>query len=191
MKRYPARAPKNYAWITTNFVLNYNDATVGVADLLLGATLAVSLRQQARVCNIKRIIMDHTLMVHTNDLEDETLAGVWGVAGWAVLLVDEDDTTVYDPITGDIQDETVLLIGATDRIGWGTVPAISTSQSQSAAFMASTRWTNDIRSNRRMSNDQKLVIHATRHGQASYNRLGDHDFIHTVLTRILIQLPGT
>jgi len=188
-RRFQARPPKKYGWLTRQIVGACSDSTVAQFQLLDASIIPTVPQQQSHVLNLQRLFVNVQVMVHTNDLEDETLAGVWGCLTWALAIIDVDDATVYDPINNDFDDELVLARGRTERIGWGTVPAISTSQSQSAAFMAQTHFDLDIKTNRRMTSDQNLVLYATRDGQVTYNRLSDHDFIVVVDSRILVKYP--
>lgn len=190
MKMFRPRPKKDLRWEVNDAELEYNSGTVGIATLCSGNQLVGGLGK-AHV-NIKRMIFEATVCVQNNELEEAALQAVWGRSAWMLLLVDEDDTTVYDPVVSSVRrDEVVLREGLTERIGWGTVTELVTNllRSQSAAFMAQCKIEFDVKCNRRLTTDQLLQFYITRTGSPDMDVAATTNFSVDMRLRTLYQVP--
>jgi len=175
VKRFPVRKPRNYRWIVEELQADsVTDGAVSHGPLLIGADLLGGTGRGH--VNLKRFVFDLQFMIRTEYLEVAALAGAWAFMHYALLIVDVDDTTTYDPgFPPGIGEETSIRDGFTDRIGWGTIAPAGGAVSQSAAFMAQTRISFDVKSNRRFTTDQAVRIYTRLDDQTEFGRTLDPD----------------
>jgi len=190
-RRFQARKPKDYKWTHSIALGTAADDTITDGLMLQGSDCVPQASLAKGHFNLQRLILDLAVGIANPTLEDST-AATWSYAWWALMLLDEDDTTVYNPEDSTtLIEETVLMHGMTERIGWSTVQdAIAPLISQSAAFMAQANVRRDVRSNRRMTSDQVLRLFLTMEDNTSWARGSDNDnYIVTMSLRTLIKLP--
>lgn len=196
-RRFAARVPKKYTWDMANAVGQFSDATVLAVDMVTGANFQQGqavVVTQSRVANVIRIVGDITMNVNPTELNDVADNFIYGPAYWGILVVDEDDNTVYAPDSSVIFDERVLAWGLTPPIGLlldtsafagGTGLGVS----QGHQVPCGVTWHVDIHSNRRLSADDILRFVITRPPEAEITLQGGALYSCALALRTLLKLP--
>jgi len=193
------RPKKNYVWSQDASIWSSTGITIVEITLAdghdFGPEPAVGGTVIRQNWNLQRIVGDVVFGIDTTDLESSNPAvGIWMMVAWCLLIIDRDDTTAYDPETTEWSDEIVLAHGITDRFGWGTTANLligggGVVQTQSAAFMASTRLHLDVKTNRKFSSDNKLSLFTKSTTQAALTRDPDDTYAAQSQIRILHKFP--
>jgi len=192
-----SREPKKYSWIATTAVGNFNSGNVAEVELVNATNFAlVSGQRIAQVLNIVRIIGSVSILARTaQDLDNIADAFVAGPAVWGMFVQDVDDASVIDPANATAYgDEICLGTGITELIGIGidTNAFVGGTGLQSAfahQYPFSTKLAFDVRSNRRMSNDQLLRLNLTRPSSSTLTLGPEEDYQFGVNIRVLVKLP--
>lgn len=198
MRRYPRqRIPKKYVWNTEIASGQASMTTVLNHFLVTGTdfnpTGAPGSTRIDRVMNVQRILVDLTVSLPPELLNDVTDTYIMGCLKWMVIIVDENDLTVYDPDASNWVDEKVLAYGFTDPIGCiidvnaqaaGT--GISSTFGHNLPFATHVKL--DIATNRRMSNDEICMLCMTRDADALTSQT-DVSYGIDIVSRTLVKLP--
>lgn len=191
-----SRKPKKYVWVFSNTSSQFNDGNVSSIQLVLGAdfTTQGGIGAQQHVLNIKRIVGDLYIQAADAAVLDNIADGfIFGHAVWGIYIQDVD-APVVDPQSAAAADETSLGTGLTEGIGLGIDTSTFVSGTGLGVAFAhqypfSTVVHFDIHSNRRLENDQQLVLNVTRPALAAFNLQGEEDYFMTTQLRTLVQLP--
>lgn len=196
-RRFPARVPKRYAWQGANAVGQFTDATVLGVDLVVGSAYQAAqsfVISEDRIANIIRVVGDVYISIDPTELNDVADNFIFGPAYWALIIVDEDDDTIYSPDTASVFDEKLLAYGMTPPIGLlldtsAMVGGTGLGVSQGHQVPAGLSFHIDAHSNRRLSNDQVLRFLITRPDDVELTLQGSALYSLGLALRTLLKLP--
>jgi len=196
MRHFTKRPPKNYQWLTyirSGSVLPPDLSFVSLLDPQDWQTNANNTHTQR--CNLKRIVGNCIIQVSRDQIDANDDA--WCRWFYAVYVLDNTDVNV-----GDVQDpsletaigrETVLQQGVVNiGIRCGDSALVGGTGSVNAFSQIMPSQMNipiDIVSNRRVTNDQHIVLVWGAAFNAAVDRDDEALYIHTTSVRTLIQLP--
>jgi len=197
MRRFRPRTPKKYGWVTNQQVASFDNSNVVQDTLVDGSefTQSTGISREDRVFNIQRIIGDVVFTVSAQvDFNPVTDTFVYGPVAWALIILDSDDLTTYDPETSSIADEKLLGLGLTDHIGllvdtgaFAGGTGLATTWGHSVRL--ATRLHLDIKTNRRLSNDQQLQFICTRPSNSAIALNGGIEYAMQTNIRTLVKFP--
>lgn len=196
-RRFAPRAPKKYAWQCSNDLGQFTDATTLAVNLAVGADFQAGqavVISESRVANVIRIVGDVSINIDPTELNDVSDNFIYGPAYWAIIIVDEDDNTVYSPDSGVVFDEKMLAWGLSPPIGLlldtsAFVGGTGLGVSQGHNIPCGVTWHVDVHSNRRLSNDEILRFVITRPPEAEVTLQGGALYTATLALRTLLKLP--
>lgn len=196
MKRFANRAPKNYQWTTYLRSGSVLPTDISFVSLLAPEDWVTNVFARQH-CNLKRIVGNAVFQLarDTIDANDDA----WCRWFWAVMVLDQDDVVSVTPNIPDpsneteLQDETVLAQGVFSvglRAGDSALVAGTGSINAFSQIMPSQQLVPlDIRSNRRITSDQHIVLAYGAAFSAVVDRDDEALYVHTTSARTLIQIP--
>lgn len=192
------RPPKKYVWVPTTILGSFNTTTVAENDLVIASdfTQGALTGAMAHALNIIRVVGDVVITaVDANNLTNITDTFIAGPSCWGIFIRDENATIPIDPESAaGYSDEPGLGVGITETIGLiidtaAFVAGTGLGVAFGSVLPYSVRVHFDIRTNRRLSNDQVLSLNLTRASNAQISINGGVDYIYQTNIRTLIKLP--